>query len=141
MNPDNYLYLSALLFTIGAAGVLLRRNAIVMFMCVELMLNAANLAFVAFSRMHGHLDGQVVAFFTMVVAACEVVVGLAIIMTVFRTRRSASVDDVSLLKHSGCHDNSCVAGDRLPPRGCGDPAARGQTNRQLGSPAGLPRSA
>jgi NADH-quinone oxidoreductase subunit K len=99
MNPDNYLYLSALLFTIGAAGVLLRRNAIVMFMCVELMLNAANLAFVAFSRMHGHLDGQVVAFFTMVVAACEVVVGLAIIMTVFRTRRSASVDDVSLLKH------------------------------------------
>ncbi len=99
MNPDNYLYLSALLFTIGAAGVLLRRNAIVMFMCVELMLNAANLAFVAFSRMHGHLDGQVVAFFTMVVAACEVVVGLAIIMTIFRTRRSASVDDVSLLKH------------------------------------------
>ena len=99
MNPDNYLYLSALLFTIGAAGVLLRRNAIVMFMCVELMLNAANLAFVAFSRMHGHLDGQVVAFFTMVVAACEVVVGLAIIMTIFRTRRSASVDDASLLKN------------------------------------------
>ena len=99
MNPDNYLYLSALLFTVGAAGVLLRRNAIVMFMCVELMLNAANLAFVAFSRMHGHLDGQVVAFFTMVVAACEVVVGLAIIMTVFRTRRSASVDEASLLKH------------------------------------------
>ena len=58
MNPDNYLYLSALLFTIGAAGVLLRRNAIVMFMCVELMLNAANLAFVAFSRLHGHLGGQ-----------------------------------------------------------------------------------
>ena len=99
MNPDNYLYLSTLLFTIGAAGVLLRRNAIVMFMCVELMLNAANLAFVAFSRMHGHLVGQVVAFFTMVVAACEVVVGLAIIMTIFRTRRSASVDDASLLKY------------------------------------------
>ena len=78
MNPDNYLYLSALLFTIGASGVLLRRNAIIMFMCVELMLNAANLAFVSFSRMHGQLDGQVVAFFTMVVAACEVVVGLAI---------------------------------------------------------------
>ena len=69
--------------------MLVRRNAIVMFMCVELMLNAGNLAFVAFSRMHGHLDGQVVAFFTMVVAACEVVVGLAIIMTIFRTRRSA----------------------------------------------------
>jgi NADH-quinone oxidoreductase subunit K len=99
MNPDHYLYLSALLFTIGASGVLLRRNTIVMFMCVELMLNAANLAFVAFSRMHGQLDGQVVAFFTMVVAACEVVVGLAIIMTIFRTRRSASVDDASLLKH------------------------------------------
>lgn len=87
------------MFTIGAAGVLLRRNAIVMFMCVELMLNACNLAFVAFSRMHGQLDGQVVAFFTMVVAASEVVVGLAIIMTIFRTRRSASVDDANLLKH------------------------------------------
>ena len=99
MNPENYLYLSALLFTIGAAGVLLRRNAIVMFMCVELMLNAANHAFVTFSRMHGHLDGQVVAFFTMVVAACEVVIGLAIIMMIFRTRRSASVDDASLLKN------------------------------------------
>ena len=77
----------------------MRRNAIVMFMCVELMLNACNLAFVTFSRMHGHLDGQVVAFFTMVVAACEVVVGLAIIMAIFRTRRSAEVDAASLLKH------------------------------------------
>ncbi|WP_167104890.1 NADH-quinone oxidoreductase subunit NuoK [Mycobacterium sp. NBC_00419] len=99
MNPANYLYLSVLLFTIGASGVLLRRNAIIMFMCVELMLNACNLAFVTFSRMHGHLDGQVVAFFTMVVAACEVVVGLAIIMTIFRTRRSANVDDAHLLRH------------------------------------------
>ncbi|HEY7054287.1 MAG TPA: NADH-quinone oxidoreductase subunit NuoK [Mycobacterium sp.] len=99
MNPLNYLYLSALLFTIGAAGVLLRRNAIVMFMCVELMLNAANLAFVTFARMQGNLDGQVVAFFTMVVAACEVVVGLAIIVTIFRARRSASVDNANLLKH------------------------------------------
>ena len=99
MSPDHYLYLSALLFTIGATGVLLRGNAIVMFMCVELMLNAGNLAFVTFSRMHGHLDGQVVAFFTMVVAACEVVVGLAIIMTIFRTRRSANVDDAHLLRH------------------------------------------
>lgn len=99
MNPDYYLYLSALLFTIGAAGVLLRRNVIVVFMCVELMLNAANLAFVAFSRMHGQLDGQVVAFFTMVVAACEVVIGLAIIMTIYRARRSASVDDANLLRH------------------------------------------
>lgn len=98
MNPDNYLYLAALLFTIGAAGVLLRRNAIVVFMCVELMLNAANLAFVTFARMHGSFDGQVIAFFTMVVAAAEVVVGLAIIMTIFRARRSASVDNADLLK-------------------------------------------
>ena len=98
VNPANYLYLSALLFTIGAAGVLLRRNAIVMFMCVELMLNAVNLAFVTFARMHGHLDGQMIAFFTMVVAACEVVIGLAIIMTIFRARKSASVDDANLLK-------------------------------------------
>jgi len=99
MNPQHYLYLSALLFTIGAAGVLVRRNAIVMFMCVELMLNAANLAFVTFARMHGQLDGQVVAFFTMVVAACEVVVGLAIIVSVFRTRRSADVDQAHLLRN------------------------------------------
>ena len=99
LNPANYLYLSALLFTVGAAGVLLRRNAIVMFMCVELMLNAGNLAFVTFARMHGNLEGQVVAFFTMVVAACEVVVGLAIILTIFRTRRSADVDESNLLRH------------------------------------------
>ena len=99
MSPAHYLYLSALLFTIGAAGVLLRRNAIVMFMCVELMLNAGNLAFVTFARMHGHLDGQSVAFFTMVVAACEVVVGLAIIVAIFRTRRNADVDESNLLRH------------------------------------------
>ncbi|WP_067860785.1 NADH-quinone oxidoreductase subunit NuoK [Nocardia shimofusensis] len=98
MNPENYLFLSALLFTIGAAGVLLRRNAIVVFMCVELMLNAVNLAFVTFARLHTNLDGQVIAFFTMVVAAAEVVIGLAIIMTIFRARRSTSVDDASLLR-------------------------------------------
>lgn len=98
MNPTNYLYLASLLFTIGGAGVLIRRNAIVVFMCVELMLNACNLAFVTFARMHGSLDGQIVAFFTMVVAAAEVVVGLAVIVTVFRTRHSASVDDVNLMK-------------------------------------------
>ncbi len=98
MNPINYIYLAALLFTIGAIGVVIRRNAIVVFMCIELMLNAANLAFVAFANVHGNLDGQVVAFFTMVVAACEVVVGLAIIVTIYRSRRSASVDDASLLK-------------------------------------------
>ena len=95
----NYLILSSILFTIGAVGVLIRRNAIVVFMCVELMLNATNLAFVSFSKMHGNLDGQIIAFFVMVVAAAEVVVGLAIIMTIFRTRRSASVDDASLLKY------------------------------------------
>ncbi|TDC49819.1 NADH-quinone oxidoreductase subunit NuoK [Jiangella ureilytica] len=98
MNPTNYLVLSVILFSIGAAGVLVRRNALVAFMSVELMLNAANLAFVTFARMHGNLDGQIVAFFVMVVAAAEVVVGLAIIVTIFRTRRSASVDDASLLK-------------------------------------------
>ena len=98
MDIANYLYLSAALFTIGAVGVIVRRNAIVVFMCVELMLNAANLAFVTMSRLTGNLDGQVASFYTMVVAACEVVVGLAIIVTIFRSRRSASVDDASLLK-------------------------------------------
>lgn len=99
MNPENYLYLSVLLFTIGAAGVIVRRNAIIVFMCVELMLNAVNLAFVTFSRMHGNLDGQLFAFFTMVVAAAEVVVGLAIIMAIFRSRRSISMDENSLMKN------------------------------------------
>ena len=97
MNPINYLYVASLLFTIGAIGVVLRRNAIVVFMCVELMLNAANLAFVTFARINGNLEGQIVAFFTMVIAACEVVIGLAIIVTIYRSRRSASVDDASLL--------------------------------------------
>ena len=97
MNPYNYLYLAALLFTIGAVGVVVRRNAIVVFMCIELMLNAANLALVTFANIHGNLEGQIMAFFTMVVAACEVVVGLAIIVTIYRSRRSASVDDASLL--------------------------------------------
>jgi NADH-quinone oxidoreductase subunit K len=99
MSPTPFLVLSALLFSIGAIGVLVRRNAIVVFMCVELMLNAANLTFITYARAQGNLDGQVAAFFVMVVAAAEVVVGLAIIMTIFRTRRSASVDDASLLKY------------------------------------------
>ncbi len=99
MSVTPFLVLSALLFTIGAVGVLVRRNAIVVFMCVELMLNACNLTLVTFSRIHGQLDGQVMAFFVMVVAAAEVVVGLAIIMAIFRTRRTASVDDVNLLKY------------------------------------------
>ena len=98
MNPDNYIALSAVLFTIGAFGFLIRRNAIVAFMCVELMLNATNLALVTFSRVYGQLDGQIAAFFVMVVAAAEVVIGLAIIIAIFRTRRSASVDDANLLK-------------------------------------------
>jgi NADH-quinone oxidoreductase subunit K len=99
MSPTYYLVLSAMLFTIGAVGVLVRRNAIVVFMCIELMLNAVNLTLVTFARINGTLDGQVFAFFVMVVAAAEVVVGLAIIMAIFRSRRSASVDDANLLKY------------------------------------------
>ena len=95
---NEYLSLSLILFTIGATGVLVRRNAIVVFMCVELMLNATNLALVSFSRQHGNLDGQVAAFFVMVVAAAEVVVGLAIIVSIYRARRSTSVDDANLLR-------------------------------------------
>ncbi|WP_407341299.1 NADH-quinone oxidoreductase subunit NuoK [Pengzhenrongella phosphoraccumulans] len=98
MNLTNYLVLSSLLFSIGATTVLLRRNAIVVFMGIELMLNATNLTLVTFARIHGDLSGQVIAFFVMVVAAAEVVIGLAIIVQIFRTRRSASVDDVNLLK-------------------------------------------
>jgi NADH-quinone oxidoreductase subunit K len=99
VTPTYYLVLSAVLFTIGAVGVLVRRNAIVVFMCIELMLNAVNLTLVTFSRINGSLDGQVIAFFVMIVAAAEVVIGLAIIMSIFRTRRSASVDDANLLKY------------------------------------------
>ena len=99
MSETPFLVLSAILFTLGAVGVLTRRHALVLFMCVEMMLNATNLALVTFSRVHGNLQGQVAAFFVMVVAAAEVVVGLAIIVTIFRTRRSASVDDASLLKY------------------------------------------
>ena len=98
MSLVNYIYLSTVLFSIGAATVMVRRNAIVVFMGVELMLNATNLAFVTFARMRGSLDGQVIALFVMVVAAAEVVVGLAIIMAIFRARRSASVDAANLLK-------------------------------------------
>ena len=99
MTPVYYLVLSAALFAVGAVGVLVRRNAIVVFMCIELMLNAVNLTLVTFSRINGSLDGQIMAFFVMTVAAAEVVVGLAIITSIFRTRRSASVDDANLLKY------------------------------------------
>ena len=98
MSAGPYLVLSAILFAIGVIGFMVRRNALIMFMCVELMLNASNLALVTFSRQWGVLDGQVASFFVMVVAAAEVVVGLAIIVSIYRTRRSASVDDVNLLK-------------------------------------------
>lgn len=98
MAPDSYLYLAAILFTIGTIGVMIRRNALVAFMSVELMLNAANLAMVAFALARGGLDGQVATFFVMVVAAAEVVVGLSIIITIYRTRRSTSVDAANLLK-------------------------------------------
>lgn len=98
MNPNYYLVLSAILFSIGVLGFLVRRNALVAFMSIELMLNSANLAMVNFAHSNGNLDGQVATFFVMVVAAAEVVVGLAIIVTLFRTRRSTSVDDANLLK-------------------------------------------
>jgi len=99
VRPEYWLYLSAVLFAIGATTVLVRRNAIIVFMGIELMLNAANLSLVTFSRIHGDIDGQVIALFVMLVAAAEVVVGLAIIVSIFRTRRSASVDDANLLKY------------------------------------------
>ena len=98
VEPSWYLVLSALLFTIGVAGVLIRRNAIVLFMCVELMLNSVNLSFIAFSKLNGDLNGQILSFFVMVVAAAEVVVGLGILVAIFRKRSSTSVDDVNLLK-------------------------------------------
>lgn len=98
MSLMNYVVLAAILFSIGAVTVLTRRNALIAFMGVELMLNSANLAFVTFGRSLGTAEGQVLALIVMAVAAAEVVVGLAIIMTIFRARRSASVDDANLLK-------------------------------------------
>ena len=93
-----YLVLAALVFTIGAVGLLIRRNALVMFMCVELMLNAVNLTFVTFARMLDDIGGQVIVFFTLVVAAAEVAVGLAIIVAIFRRRQGVTADDINLLK-------------------------------------------
>ncbi len=93
-----YLFLSAVLFTIGASGLLVRRNPLVMFMCVELMLNAVNLTFVTFSSVLDDVAGQVVVFFVLVVAAAEVVVGLGIIVAILRRRPEATADDVSLLR-------------------------------------------
>ncbi|MGH8976402.1 MAG: NADH-quinone oxidoreductase subunit NuoK [Acidimicrobiia bacterium] len=100
MNVDGayYLVLATLIFGIGAVGLLVRRNALVMFMCVELMLNAVNLTFVTFSRMLDDIGGQVFVFFTLVVAAAEVVVGLALIVAIFRRRQGATADDINLLR-------------------------------------------
>jgi len=98
VTANYYLVLAALLFTIGAVGLLVRRNVLVMFMCVELMLNAANLTFVTFARALDDVGGQSIVFFTLVVAAAEVAVGLAIIVAIFRRRRGATADDLDLLK-------------------------------------------
>ena len=98
MGPEPYLILGAILFTLGAVGLLIRRNALVMFMCVELMLNAVNLSFVAIARQLDDIGGQIAVFFVLVVAAAEVVVGLGIIVSIFRRRQGATADDLSVLK-------------------------------------------
>ena len=95
---DYYIALSAVLFTIGAIGVLIRRNAIIIFMSIELMLNSANLAFVAFARFYGSLNGQIFVFFVMAVAAAEVAVGLALIVTIFQAKQNINVDDMNSMK-------------------------------------------
>jgi NADH-quinone oxidoreductase subunit K len=93
-----YLVVSALLFSIGTVGVLTRRNAIVIFMCIELMLNAVNLTFIAFSNYLGNLDGQIFVFFVMTVAAAEAAVGLALMIAFFKNRESVDVEDMNLMK-------------------------------------------
>ncbi|HJT36933.1 MAG TPA: NADH-quinone oxidoreductase subunit NuoK [Actinomycetota bacterium] len=98
MAPAAYLILAAILFAVGTLGVLLRRNALIIFMSIELMLNAVNLTFVTFAKMRGTLDGQVLAFFVIAVAAAEVVVGLAIIVAIYRRKQTASVDEARLFK-------------------------------------------
>ena len=98
VTPTFYLVLAAALFSIGAVGLLVRRNVLVMFMCMELMLNAVNLTFVAFAQALNDVGGQVLVFFTLVVAAAEVAVGLAIIVAIFRRRREATADDLRVLE-------------------------------------------
>ena len=98
VTPTYYLVLASILFTIGGVGLLVRRNTLVMFMCIELMLNASNLTFVAYARALNDISGQVIVFFTLVVAAAEVAVGLAIIVAIFRRRQDVTADDVDLLK-------------------------------------------
>lgn len=99
MPIQNYLFLSLALFCIGVMGVLMRRNAIIVFMCIELMLNAVNLLMVAFSKMYGHADAQIFVFFIMVVAAAEVAVGLAIIVMMYRKVHSVDINILNRLKH------------------------------------------
>ena len=98
INLDSYLYVSAIMFSIGTIGVLTRRNAIVIFMCVEMMLNAVNLTFIAFSRYLGNIDGQVFVFFIMTVAAAEAAVGLALMIAFYKNRESIDVEDINLMK-------------------------------------------
>jgi len=98
LTVEYFIGLSVILFTIGALGVLLRRNAIIIFMSIEMMLNAANLLFVAFARHLLDLDGQVLVFFVITVAAAEVAVGLALIVTIFRTKKSIDIDEINLMK-------------------------------------------
>jgi NADH-quinone oxidoreductase subunit K len=98
VTPSYYLTLASVIFTIGAVGMLVRRNTLVMFMCIELMLNAVNLTFVTYANALNDISGQVIVFFTLVVAAAEVAVGLAIIIAIFRRRQNVTADDVDLLK-------------------------------------------
>jgi NADH-quinone oxidoreductase subunit K len=98
VSLHSYLILSAILFSIGTIGVLTRRNAIVIFMCIEMMLNAVNLTFIAFSKFLGNLDGQIFVFFVMTVAAAEAAVGLALMISFFKNRESVDVEDFNLMK-------------------------------------------
>ncbi|GAM11236.1 NADH-quinone oxidoreductase subunit NuoK [Geobacter pelophilus] len=98
LSLHSYLILSAILFSIGAIGVLIRRNAIVIFMCVELMLNSVNLTFIAFSKYLGNMDGQIFVFFVMTVAAAEAAVGLALMIAFYKNRESIDVEDLNLMK-------------------------------------------
>jgi len=98
VTPTYYLTLAAALFVIGAVGLLVRKNTLVMFMCIELMLNAANLTFVSYARALNDISGQVIVFFTLVVAAAEVAVGLTIIVAIFRRRQDVTADDIDILK-------------------------------------------
>ncbi len=98
ISLHHYLWLSAFMFTVGVVGVLVRRNAIVIFMCIELMLNAVNLSFVAFSHFLVDIQGQMMVFFVMTVAAAEAAVGLAIIISLFRNKQTINIDEINLLK-------------------------------------------